>query len=129
MKIEIWDREGRSSTNEITNKRELVDFLDTFPDREPFFCEFRSENGYKLLVGVREKLICLQHSSATGDPPYMVAVTSKQHDPYEYVVFFIGNEATDVSSRHCLPFEESKPIISYFLETGDRSPDVRWEEI
>jgi hypothetical protein len=31
--------------------------------------------------------------------------------------------------RYCLPFDKVKQILSYFLETGERSPIVSWEEI
>ncbi len=50
-------------------------------------------------------------------------------DTRDYVKFLIDNEPTAVPRYYCLPMELVKKIATYFLETGERSNDVRWEEI
>jgi Immunity protein Imm1 len=50
-------------------------------------------------------------------------------DTRDCVKFLIDNEPTAVSRYYCLPMELVKKITTHFLETGERSNDVRWEEI
>jgi len=128
MIVETWDHEGRSTIMKISDQKELEEFFHTFPDREPFYCEF-VKSDYKLSVCVRRDLGSVQHSPANGDPPYMVAITTAPHDPNDEVEFFIGSELTLLSARHAVPLDTAKEIIRYFLETGQRSPVVPWENI
>ena len=129
MTVEFWDTEGRSSTLTVTTNRELLDVLDTFPQRLPFFCEFVADNGYKLLVGIRDGLACIQHSQVDNSPPYLVAVETNQQVSDEYVDFLMANTDTPVLARYCLKFETAKQIIVHFFETGERSSAIPWEEI
>jgi len=128
MTVELLDLEGRSSGLKISNNQELLDFFDTFSQREPFYCEL-VQNEYKLSVCVRNDLGSAQHSKADNDPPYMMAVTTAQHDSKDYVEFFVGGEPTPISARYALPIALLKDIIGYFLQSGNRSPELVWEEI
>jgi hypothetical protein len=129
MTVEFWDQEGRSNTVAIASKKQLLDLLETFPERLPFFCEFVADNGYRLLVGIRGGLGCVQYSSPDHNPPYLVAVETDQQLPDDYVDFLMANTDTPVLARYCLPFEKVKDIVVYFLDTGNRSPAVPWENI
>jgi Immunity protein Imm1 len=129
MIVELWDTQGRSSTAKITNQKEISDLLETFPERLPFFCEFTATNGYKLLVGIRGQLGCVQYSSTDNSPPYLVAVETDRQVPDEEVDFLMANTDTPVSARYCVQFAKVRDIILHFFETGQRSPAVPWEDI
>jgi hypothetical protein len=128
MTIECWDEEGRPSILNISRKEELAQFFKTFQKREPFYCEL-VQGDNKLSICIRPDSGSVQHSWATNDPPYMMAVTKAPHDPDEEVEFLIGNEVTPLSTRYALPVEVVKQLIIYFFETGGRSPEHQWEEI
>ena len=112
----------------IRNKEELRQILDSLPKAEPFFCKLEGENGYELLVGVGQNNGCAQYSRSDGEPPYLVALGTNDSDDAECLEFMIGNELTPVPQRRCLPFALAREIAAYFIETGDRSPDVSWED-
>ncbi len=113
----------------IKNKTELDEALEKLQSREPFFFELVGENGYNLLVGLGNTIGCVQYSRSNGDTPYLMAVAPSEQDANEYVEFLIANTPTPVSKRYCMPREQVRQIAAYFLETGDRSPDISWEEI
>lgn len=58
-----------------------------------------------------------------------MATTNSVFNLYDWVEFLIGNEPTEVPRHYCLPMELVKQIANYFVETGERSVNVRWEEI
>lgn len=113
----------------ITNKIELDETLEKLRSREPFIFKLVGENGYKLDIGIGPKIGCVQHSPSGGNTPYLMAVAPGEQDADDYVEFLLGDTATPVSKRYCMPREQVKEIAAYFVETGDRSPNVSWEEI
>ena len=46
-----------------------------------------------------------------------------------YAEFLINDTITSVPNRYSIPFETAKDVAAHFLETGERSPLVSWEEI
>jgi hypothetical protein len=111
----------------VHNRSELFRILDGARDRNPFGCELLGENDYKLTLGIGKHVGFVQHGRSDGDTPYLVAVS-----PSEYEVdaeFLVGDTPSPIPRRFCLPFEIVKEIAAYFIESGERSPAVAWEEI
>jgi hypothetical protein len=109
---------------------ELLMTLDRLRDREPFMFDLAGENGKRLSVGISPTCGCAQFSSSDGDPPYWVAVAPGEHDiETEGMEFLMGGTPTPILERHCVPTEMLMHIIDHFLATGDRPPDVLWEEV
>jgi hypothetical protein len=113
----------------VRNREELFELLDSLRNRAPFVGELVGDNGYKLLLGIGPEVGSVQHSPSDGDVPYLMAVAVDDHCKDEYVEFLCGDTPSPISKRYCLPFESVKEIAAHFLETGERSPAVRWEEI
>jgi hypothetical protein len=113
----------------IHDANELFTLLDSFKGREPFVGELVGENGYMLKLGIGSDLGCVQYSPSDGDVPYLMAVAPGVHSDDEFVDFLIGNTPTSIPKRNCLPFEVVKKIAAYFIETGERSSSVSWEEV
>lgn len=111
------------------NKLSLI--LDEFQRREPFIAELRSENGFNLIVGIGGPVGCAQYANSDGLPPYLVAVLRDAESQLskEVTTFLCGGQETEISNRHSVPFEVLKRIVTHFLETGDRSAEVDWEEV
>jgi len=108
---------------------ELVGLLNQVRNREPFVCELVGDNGYKLKMGIGPHVGCVQYSPSDGNTPYLMAVASDNHSEPEYVEFLTGDTLTPIARRYCLPFEMLREVAVYFVETGERSPAVAWEEI
>jgi len=132
MKITFFDRQNASNplnTTVITTTTELLDILDGLKGRSAFFCELVGENGFNLLLGVGGDISCVQYSPSDGGTPYLVATSGKSAEANDYAEFLINDTRTPVQSRYCLPFETVKEIAAHFLETGERTHGVIWEQI
>jgi hypothetical protein len=132
MMVEFFDQQDATNPLNgatLTTEVELSTLVEGLRSRPPFFCEFVGENGFKLLVGVGRDVGCVEHSSCDGDPPYLMATTNSVFNLNDCVRFLTGNEPTPVPRYYCLPMELVKQIANYFVETGERSVNVRWEEI
>jgi hypothetical protein len=132
MTVLFFDRQELSNPMNglrIKSKIELDEALEKLGNREPFVFELVGENGYKLLVGFGKAIGCVQHSRTDGDTPYLVAVAPGAGEAGDYFEFLAGGTATPISKRYCMPLKQVRQIATYFVETGDRSPNVSWEEI
>jgi hypothetical protein len=114
---------------EIDNAAELSEVLEGLYLREPFFCELVGGNGFTLLIGVAPDSGCVQHSPSNGDTPHLMAVGTDQGGRSSFKEFLMGNTPTPVPVRYLLPWERAASIALYFMRTGQRDPNVHWEEI
>jgi hypothetical protein len=132
MKAVFNDMQDHSSSlagATVQDRTELFAKLDSVRDREPFGCELVAENGYKLTLGVGKHVGFVQHSSSDGDAPYLLAVGAENCGDQDYVEFLVGNTPTPIPQRFILSFDTVKEIAGCFIETGERSRAVCWEEI
>src|SRR5215467_16118949 len=134
MKVEFFDHQDRANPlngAEVAAEAELSSLIEGLRSRPRFLCELIGENGFKLLVGVGHDVGCIQHSSCDGCPPYLMAISGSDpvFNPDDYMEFLTGNTPTEIPRYYCLPMELLKQTANYFVETGERSADVRWEEV
>lgn len=111
----------------VQNRDELFALLDSFKGKQPFVGELVGDNGYKLMIGIGDQFGCVQYSN--DHVPYLMALAPGAHPDEEYVDFLMGNTPSPVPKRNCLPFEKVKEIAAHFIETGERSSAVSWEEV
>jgi Immunity protein Imm1 len=108
---------------------EVLALLDAHRHRTPFFSELVGSDGFNLLVGLGGPTGCVQHSAASGAPPYLMAVRRAPDSAAPGAEFLMGGTATPIAARFCLPFDTVQEIVAYFVETGLLSPALSWEEI
>lgn len=131
MRVVFFDRQNVSNPMNgkgVTRGEELIAIFKGFLNRDPSFCELHGANGEKELIGVGERVGCVQHSAIEGNPPYLMALSSDPDQP-GYHEFLITDTSTPVSNRYCLPMDKVISIACYFLETGKRDTSVLWEEV
>jgi hypothetical protein len=127
--LDLEEQENPMNGERLASASHLVELLDELrSSRQPFMCQLIADNGSMLTVGSASDGGCVQHSPSDGGSPYFMAVGSSEANMGE-VEFAVGGTATPIDRRYCLPFKQVKNICSYFLQTGDRSPSVTWEEI
>jgi len=132
MVVTFFDRQDENNQlngSTYVDSRSLLNCLKLLTSRSAFFCEIDSDNGFKLLVGIGGNWSCIQHSSAGGSPPYLMAVPGEPPLGAQDMEFLIGNTPTPVSRRYILGAELAEKVISYFVGTGKKSESVEWEEI
>jgi hypothetical protein len=131
MTIVFFDRQEESNplnNTTIDQASDLVEVLNGSQTRDPFFCELVGENGFNLLLGVGRTCTCAQYNRADGSAPYLMAVVPGEARD-GYTEFLMGDTLTPVPMRYCIPFDGAKRVAVHFLQTGDQSPLVSWEEI
>jgi hypothetical protein len=132
MTIRFFDRQDKHNDlngTTFSDPANLVAVLESLKHRPAFFCELVGDNSYNLLVGVGSQCGCLQYSLSDGRPPYLMAVDKKPAGGSDYLDFLTGDTPTPVAGRYCLPFETVEKAAGHFLLTGERYPEVNWEEI
>lgn len=132
MQITLHDLENPHSPEhdlQIDSAEELTSVLDRLQHREPFILELESGHGSRLTVGLGGPIACAQHSPASGDPPYLVAIGNPASTNIkDEVTFLCGGTPTPVPNRRCIPFATLKRVAIHFLNTGQPSPEIQWEE-
>ncbi len=107
----------------------MMEVFQSLSGRKPFLFELRGENGFMLMVGFAGNCGSVQYSPSDGSPPYLMAVPDDVVDDGNFVEFLAGNTPTPIARRFCLPIEQIEKIAYDFIEQGDKSGEVTWEEI
>jgi Immunity protein Imm1 len=95
----------------------------------PFAAELISDSHTKLMLGLGPKIGFVQFSTADDEPPYLVAKLDSENMQTGITEFTIGNEPSEIELRLCIPLAVLLEVVAYFVETGQRSSIVAWEEI
>ena len=96
--------------------------------RPPFFAELLSDGQTKLLIGLGSKICCAQFTGPDNEPPYLLATIPSEVGKSGYAEF-LTSEPSEVPLRLCVPLSVLLDVAAYFVETGERSPNVNWSEI
>jgi hypothetical protein len=96
--------------------------------REPFTCELVYEDKIRLMIGLGSNLCCAQHSSTNGDSRYLVAYLESERIQTGEVEFLLSKSPTEILRRQCFPLKVLLDVAAFFVEGGERSPIVLWED-
>ena len=127
--FDLLDNANPLNGTSIENLVEFQNMLESVRDRLPFIAELIGDNGFKLMFGLGARYGCVQFSSVNDDPPYLMTVNPNLLDSEGDVEFLCGGTPTPVDKRYCLPYDAFVEILAEFVQTGERKPDVLWEEI
>ena len=130
MRAQFFDRQHAANPLNGTTLSEpaaVREIIQSMQQRRPFLAELIGENGRKLLLGLGSGDGCAQFSSNDGSPPYLMALENNAEA--EDQDFLIGDTASPVPRRFCLPMQKVADIAAVFLYSGERASDVAWEQI
>lgn len=152
MRVTFYDFEQVSANplhgTTIDSGAGFARLLESHVDRDPFIAELVGEYGYKLTVGIGRREGCVQFGPKDGSLPYLMAV-DRRHGPIDddrgrwraiqkdmadgipenRLSFVCGGTLTPIPTRYGLPSRVFTDVITFFVETGMRSPSVNWEQI
>ncbi len=129
MKLQFVDINNPPRPSTVFNNcEELREALDNLRNSGALMFELWGNNGYKLGIGLDSAIGCVQFSGIDHDPPYFMALANSPVSQESHS-FPMNGSATEVRNKHCLPSTTVYQIACYFLETGERSPEVEWEEV
>ncbi|PYQ01295.1 MAG: hypothetical protein DMF83_26015 [Acidobacteria bacterium] len=124
-----WSEQEPATT--LSDPRELDDFLDAIAmgcDRHRPIIVLVDAHGHEVALGIGAEESFVQVQDQSGDPPYLVTVGDPTADGV--VAFYLfGHHHTEIRRRHLVPSMVARRIVSAFLRSGSRSPDVEWEEV
>jgi hypothetical protein len=119
-------RRARISDNEVDG---MLDRLadEARRDGMPQDVQITVESAGTLGIVVGADWSVLNHVPAHLDPPYMISVGEHQSD--EPVVFYVaGDHYSETLRRNTITPEVARTAVRHFVDTGQLSPDVTWEE-
>lgn len=96
--------------------------------RQPFTCEFVYEDRFQLMIGLSSTLCSAQHSATNGDSRYLVAYLEADREKTGEVEFMYNQSPTEFARNQCIPLAVLLDVAAYFVETGERSSIVQWED-
>jgi hypothetical protein len=123
------DRQNRLNGIVIREPAAIASLLESLTGRAPFLCELVGANGKNLLLGVGGGFGCAQYSPSDGSPPYLMAVAADSSQSNGYIDFLTGGTPTPISKGYCLTPDMTQKVAQHFVATGERYPDIMWEEI
>lgn len=95
----------------------------------PVMCQFISDNGFNLTVGIDDAFGCMQYSANEGLPPYLMAVSRQQRESeFVEMEFVVGGTQTPIDGQYRLPFGIIRDVVIEFAQSGLRSAIVDWQE-
>lgn len=112
----------------IAQSTKLVELLHRRRNQRPFVAELFNDNGFQIVFGISTELCCAEYRRINGDLPYLMAISQHRRMKRGYVEFLAGGTLTPVAARYIISFEELKEIALHFLQTGERSHTVSWQE-
>lgn len=114
---------------ELTNGLQAKALLARIAINPPFVAELVSDHETKLMIGLGPEIGSVQFCTADDEPPYFMAKLESQNMRSGITEFIIGNEPSEIELRLCIPLSVLLEVAAYFVETGQRSSIVSWEEI
>lgn len=129
MPVYFQDLERTGPAAQVESANDLREVLVGAADRDPFLFELWTDAGELLTVGLSSDWMCMQHSSRSGDPPYLMALNEAPAEAPEMLEFLCGGTPTPIEGKFLLPRARAELLIEEFFETRRRPHSVRWEEI
>jgi hypothetical protein len=131
MSVKFFDLQNENNPDNgiaVNDGASVKALLTRNSSREPFTCKLVYEDKFQLMIGLGSKLCCAQHSSTSGDSPYLVAYLESERLQTGEVEFLLSKSPTEILRRQCFPLNVLLEVAEYFVETGERSPTVMWED-
>jgi hypothetical protein len=93
---------------------------------QAIFLERAAEDGELSIVVGASRSLC-SHTSADGEPPYLISVgEDASDDPFEFYVDW--DHYTECARRNTIQPEQARMAARHFLLTGQLDPSISWEE-
>jgi hypothetical protein len=133
MKVRFYDLADKDNELNGTSYEDANLVLDLIDElrraKPPFGCWLVGSNGFTLTLGVGNDFGFAQHARSDGLPPYMMAVYSDTGKSNACEgEFDVGGTPTPIDGRYILSFEFIKEVVREFINRGERSTQINWEE-
>lgn len=133
MTVTILDMNDETNTlngSVLQSAEDAVRIFNDVSDRGRFAFKLESDNGSTLDIGISHQVGFAQHTPSDDTLPYRVACLADSPPLGEGdTEFVVGGTATPIDNRYCLPNSVIIQVVKEFVESGELSSEVIWEEI
>ncbi len=126
--FDLQDETNPDNGKIVEDGASVKELLRKNTSRRPFTCQLVYEDRLQLMIGLGQDQCCVQHSSSNGDSPYLVGYLKEKRGLTGEVEFMLSGSPTEISRRQCFPLNILLEVAAHFVETGDTSSIVLWEE-
>jgi hypothetical protein len=131
MAVKFYDLQNVAnpkSGQSFATSAELIETLISFRIYDSFFCEIVGEQS-KLIVGLGPNWSCVQFCSTDALPPYWMATGAVKDQKNSDLEFLIDDTLSFVPFRYALSIDELRQVLTAFVNSESRAPEISWEEI
>jgi len=87
-------------------------------------------HGYEVGIGLGLPQSFVNVKSWERDTPESCLITvGDERTVHGIVFFFLNARPTEIPQRNLIPATQARQIVREFLETGNRSKSVKWEQL
>lgn len=126
-----WTVEGRVTQRAIASLAEgleLFEQVGTVAAAEPTMIEYAYRNGGRsFAIGAGRTLTVITFQAST-DPPYFTSRGTVAREDDEVWFLYLG-ENTPYPGFSAVPTAEGIHALEYFLEFGERSDEIDWQQL
>jgi len=125
----------------ISKPYDLMEILESLRTREPFVFELKGSSGFTLQIGIAGSCGFVEYSRDDGSADWVAIAPGEKQILSDQgcvafremadngVEFLCGGTPSPIPSRYILSFELLQRIAMYFWQTGERMPEILWDEL
>jgi hypothetical protein len=122
-----WGNEAATLDSAGAVERLLDELHARYRDGDPTLVTVERSDGQSLSIGLGAQCSVLNYVRGDKNPPYYTSAAESESD--EHVSFRFGGAWSEYPLRATVPIAEARAAMTRFCESGQLSPDVRWEEV
>jgi hypothetical protein len=132
-KLTVLREQATNEPFDVLTADELHERLDALHAAEagevaPAMATLELASGDALTIGLGRDETVLSFTPASGDPPYFASRGGGAADE-PVLVFFVEGHWTEFSRRNAVSWAAGRQAMLDFMETGDLSNVIAWEEV
>ena len=127
--VDYSDSTSQDGRETIPNSDvEVKTYLKEAKSRGDVYLDLISSKGDSLTIAIRGNLGVAHYMDASGEPPYLCAVSPAKAEEKGTVEFYISGEPTPFPRSICLPVRDIVDIALHFYSTGARASKFLWKQ-
>jgi hypothetical protein len=121
-----WGEDAERVVKNAADLDRALDELNATASADPLLVELFRDDGASLSFGLGRSMTVLDYVPPDLDPPYFQSFSPGASG--ESLWFRFRGDLSEYPPDAAVPVEAGRRALRYFLETGERSPELAWRE-